>query len=443
MNQSVQYFDVSPLTVRADEISEVRIRPRYEQAAFPPAERVRVAVVPGLGALPDGRQLDFSWEKTSDPFELVDWKLHEDGSLFVRARFAGEQEHIIIVEDTDGNLLREFSVYSLLPDWYGLLPFKGDFHVHTLRSDGKESPAYVAARYREAGFDFLAISDHHRYEPSLEAIDYWRRHPTGLTLLPGEEVHPPECPVHMLNFGGRFSVNALFREDEAKFRREVEARIPSLGPVASGVNPFAVAATEWVFDKVREAGGLAVFCHPYWDVRRRNVLSGALVDEVFKRRKFDALELIGGFWKHQSESNALQVARWMEERAAGADYPVVGLSDSHGTDVGGLFGWYYTVVLARSASFDDLAAGIRAGNSAAVDAPENERPHCHGSCRLSRYMHFLLREYFPRHEALCRTEGELMLAILGGEPGLSPVLELLAKRPAAFRERVLGGAEGK
>ena len=43
----------------------------------------------------------------------------------MRARFAGEQEHIIIVEDTDGNLLREFSVYSLLPDWYGLLPFKG------------------------------------------------------------------------------------------------------------------------------------------------------------------------------------------------------------------------------------------------------------------------------------------------------------------------------
>ena len=58
-------------------------------------------------------------------------------------------------------------------------------------------------------------------------------------------------------------------------------------------------------------------------------------------------------------------------------------------------------------------------------------------------MHFLLREYFPRHEALCRTEGELMLAILGGEPGLRPVLELLAKRPAAFRKRVLGGAEGK
>lgn len=36
-----------------------------------------------------------------------------------------------------------------------------------------------------------------------------------------------------------------------------------------------------------------------------------------------------------------------------------------------------------------------------------------------------------------------MLAILGGEPGLSPALEPLAKRPAAFRERVLGGAEGK
>ncbi|MEG2076134.1 MAG: hypothetical protein RRY34_06490, partial [Victivallaceae bacterium] len=69
-----------------------------------------------------------------------------------------------------------------------------------------EAPIYVAARYREAGFDFMAVTDHHRYAPSLEAINFWQNKPIELKLFPGEEVHAPGNPVHIINFGSKFSV---------------------------------------------------------------------------------------------------------------------------------------------------------------------------------------------------------------------------------------------
>lgn len=41
------------------------------------------------------------------------------------------------------------------PKWY-----KGNTHTHTFWSDGKEFPETVAARYKEMGYHFLALSDH-------------------------------------------------------------------------------------------------------------------------------------------------------------------------------------------------------------------------------------------------------------------------------------------
>lgn len=436
MKKTVRYFDVAPLIVEAGKKAVVRIKPRFKQAALPPESEFQVRIAPAMGATAGGRHLNHG---QMDHLEPVKWKL-KDGVLELEAYFHDEQEHLIFVDKPDGTPIRTFNIYSLKPDLYKLRPFKGDFHIHTTGSDGQECPEYVAARYREGGFDFIAISDHHKYEPSLQAIDYWKQYRTGLKLYPGEEVHPPDCPVHMVNFGGSFSVNEIFRKNEKRFRREVEKRIPGLGAVTPGVDPFAVAATEWCFDKIREGGGLAVYCHPYWDIRGWNAISGALADEVFKRRKFDAFEMIGGYWKHQSDSNLYQVVRCYEEWAQGGAFPVVGLSDSHGTDRDGLFSWYYTLVLAKSDKLEDLVAAIRAGNSVAVDAPADERAHCLGSYRLVRYTQFLLREYFPRHQWLCRTEGEAMQDLLGGEETLAKILPVLGRRSAEFRRSAFKGS---
>jgi hypothetical protein len=46
--------------------------------------------------------------------------------------------------------------------------FRGNLHCHSDRSDGMRTPEAVAAAYRDAGYDFIALSDH------FEAVYGWR-----------------------------------------------------------------------------------------------------------------------------------------------------------------------------------------------------------------------------------------------------------------------------
>ena len=40
--------------------------------------------------------------------------------------------------------------------------YRGNTHCHTTRSDGRRSPEEVIALYREAGYDFLTLTDHRK-----------------------------------------------------------------------------------------------------------------------------------------------------------------------------------------------------------------------------------------------------------------------------------------
>lgn len=447
--QLMNYYDVFPKIVPAEKVSEIRIRPRFEQATFPKAELLDVYNVPVDGYYPDGSHRNYVWNETTR--QPLEWYL-EDGVLVVKAVFVGEQEHIVTAEITDEKnpnvkTIREFRLYSVKEDLYALRPFKGDFHIHSTRSDGKECPAYVAARYRQHGFDFIAISEHGKYEPSLEAIDFWKEFDLGFHLYPGEEVHSPDNPVHIINFGASQSINELCRADEVKYRREVKAISETLSPLEPGLDTFPVAASEWVFDRIREHGGLAVFCHPYW-FTTQNVICEALISAIFHRRRFDAFELIGGYHRHQSRSNNYQVARWVEECAKGNRFPVVGASDSHGTDRfetgkdktcterldADLFDWNFTIVFAVENSVPAIVHAIRNYYSVAVCRYGEERPNLYGDFRMVKFADFLMREYFPIQKNLCEPEGSLMLAHLAGERQAETALRSLKDRTIAFRE---------
>ena len=63
---------------------------------------------------------------------------------------------------------------------------KGNLHTHTTFSDGRLPAEQVVARYRELGYDFLALTDHD------DRIDdeYWFKLPTSddrMLVLPGVE----------------------------------------------------------------------------------------------------------------------------------------------------------------------------------------------------------------------------------------------------------------
>lgn len=64
---------------------------------------------------------------------------------------------------------------------------KGNLHTHTTFSDGRLPAEQVVGRYRELGYDFLALTDHD------DRIDdeYWFKLPTSddrMLVLPGVEI---------------------------------------------------------------------------------------------------------------------------------------------------------------------------------------------------------------------------------------------------------------
>ncbi|TDE97178.1 PHP domain-containing protein [Occultella glacieicola] len=73
-----------------------------------------------------------------------------------------------------------------LPAPDGLTWFAGDFHAHTLHSDGAESIDQLGARAAAAGLDFLAVTDHNTVSHHAHLPGVGTRH--GVTLLPGQEV---------------------------------------------------------------------------------------------------------------------------------------------------------------------------------------------------------------------------------------------------------------
>ena len=178
---------------------------QFDHAQFDEATRYEISLFPaeGFAAPEDGQR--------AQRMQLQP----QDGALRVPVCCDDEQEYVIWIERVSGetrSAVGEFRIYALREDLFSRYPFKGDFHMHSNRSDGRECPGYVAGACRRIGLDFMALTDHHRYQPSLEAA---KAHANGddLRIYPGEEVHPPETSVHIVNFGGDHSVNGLFSGD--------------------------------------------------------------------------------------------------------------------------------------------------------------------------------------------------------------------------------------
>lgn len=422
-------FDVFPKIVRSRSESLITIRPLFDHSRFDDSAEYRVGIWPAEGSV--GRK---RW--TELPGKMV---RSNSGLISISHEFDSEQEYVLLVqrmESGEPKSILEFRLYALDEDLFSCLPFKGDLHMHSCYSDGREAPAYVAGACRKVGFDFMAVTDHRKYAPSLEAIDAFKGLDVDLRIYPGEEVHPPDNPVHIINFGGSFSVNDLFATEAYKFG--VDAIEKTLTDSPDCASTHAYASCVWCYDKIREGGGLGIFCHPYWFAWHRYDVPGALTDMIFDRQPYDAYEVIGGYPLDQSESNTLQVARYYEERAKGKKIPVVGVSDSHGTIGCELYGWFYTIVFAPDPDLKSIVEGIKDLRSVAVEALPGEVVRSYGSFRHVRYSQFLIREIFPLHDELCSEEGRLMLAHVAGDEKASGLLSELKGRTMALYSHLWG-----
>jgi hypothetical protein len=69
--------------------------------------------------------------------------------------------------------------------------FRGNLHTHSRLSDGVEAPERVCAHYREAGYDFLALTDHFQEHYDFPIADTRPFRTNSFTTILGAELHAP------------------------------------------------------------------------------------------------------------------------------------------------------------------------------------------------------------------------------------------------------------
>ncbi|MCK9266535.1 CehA/McbA family metallohydrolase [bacterium] len=104
-------------------------------------------------------------------------------------------------------------------NWY-----KGNLHTHTTNSDGVFSPEEICKLYKEQGYDFIAITDHHKITTVSEK-------PDDLLLIPSSE---------MSNKSHIVGLNLKEEFDETGM------------------------SDQKIINEIVEQNGLAIMAHPYW-----------------------------------------------------------------------------------------------------------------------------------------------------------------------------------
>lgn len=426
VSRQLMQFDVFPKVVTAQK--EVTIRVRSIGKMRFNTEGAHAVEIFGLD---DGDPVNYPAASARSACRVTATP-EDDTTLVFTHTFPAEQEYFIRLLDHAGNCYERFSVYCVDEDLAGRYPYRGDLHLHSCRSDGDDLPALVASDYRAYGYDFLALTDHCRYYPSLEAMDFCRGIKTGLLCVPGEEVNLPgdgkwHLEQHIVNFGGTYSINALldgeairekgedpvFRSLDGKcppvmtldtFHEMIEQKAAQLD-IPDRIDPISYATAKWVYEEIRKADGLAIFAHPNWITQTYHTPEN-LSDLFVKNHDFDAFEVLGG--ERYNQQNGFQTYRYYEDRANGYRYPIVGSTDSHcscPTNIGGQI--CSTVVFSKEKERKAIISAIKDFYSVAVDTISAEF-RLVGEARLCRYTDFLVREYFPIHDSACCEEGRMM-----------------------------------
>ncbi len=126
--------------------------------------------------------------------------------------------------------------------------FKGNLHTHSTLSDGRLPPEEVCRRYREAGYDFLCLSDHLVGLYGYPVADTRPFRTNAFTTILGAEVHTGAMENgeiwHLLAVG--------LPEDFAR------PHAPDFRPPEGGESGAALA------ERCRAAGAFVAIAHPQW-----------------------------------------------------------------------------------------------------------------------------------------------------------------------------------
>lgn len=412
-------FYITPRVVEADSITEISISGNYPHTDLRGMESGLILEAVGAdglfsnGQLPgltcgNGYDLKRPWFETVgfDGFE-------KDGVLRFKYLFRGIGEHNFRLRCGE-RIVLEFSVFSIKKEYLKLRPFRGDMHLHSgysccCQDKDRWSPEYLAAKNCELGMDFISISDHKQYLPSLKAVDFAGQCDGCFRAYPGEEVHLSDLHnIHVLNFGGGRGISCRLKNSDPEYSPSLTKYLKQIPDFKDEWLNHMAANFLLIRERIREADGLMVFCHPFWTPSQRLFMPECIREYVLEQNCFDCIEVFGD--AKFRESNDLCAARYLELcMKVQQMIPAVGNNDAHKECE---LAVNSTVVFAERNELPLIKAAITEGKSIAENSFAGEFPRTSGSLELVSYYHFLRRNYYPRHDALCRNEAEYMFEML-------------------------------
>jgi hypothetical protein len=213
--------------------------------------------------------------------------------------------------------------------------YRGNTHSHSTESDGRLSVADRFAAYRDGGYDFLVLTDHRK------VTDVSRFTDDSFLAISGSEVHPDNP------YGGdRYHIVAInIHEPIADTKLHVNDCIAA----------------------IREQGGEAVACHPYWCGHTINDLSplqGYFAVEVYN----DTCMRIG---KGHAESH------WDDLLDLVGHTLGIAADDAHGEEEDVFHGWI--MVKSQELTLPSIMSALRRGAFYSTQGPVIEEITLHDS----------------------------------------------------------------
>ncbi len=140
--------------------------------------------------------------------------------------------------------------------------YKGNLHGHSTRSDGVTSPRDAVRHYRDAGYDFVALSDHFMARFGFPVTDTRPYRDNDFTTLIAAELHAPETSNgeiwHILAVG---LPSDFAPPENGENGPEIAARAAAAGAYIGIVHPSWYGLTPEDARSIASAHGVEIYNH--------------------------------------------------------------------------------------------------------------------------------------------------------------------------------------
>lgn len=220
--------------------------------------------------------------------------------------------------------------------------YRGNLHTHSTLSDGARDPEKVCALYREAGYDFISLTDHFMERFNFPVADTSAYRDTSFTTILGAELHTINQRTEMGSVW-HILANGLPLDFAPPTEDETAAELAQ---------------------RARKAGAFVSVAHPHW-----YALTERDMDEIEKLGMLDAIEIWNGVSVDANDrAESWHMADIMLGR--GKRYLVCATDDYHGQQGRGDFQTGWVEVKSQSLEPDALLTALKAGHFYSSTGPQ-------------------------------------------------------------------------